>query len=149
MGEMTRAISELKNTAPGMTGIPSKVWKALAKDENVKSAMLAVLQNCWREEKVPLSWLEFYVTVLPKKGDLSMPDNWRGISIRETLAKVYTMVLKRRLSALCETIVPECSNEFRKGRGRSDCIFALLETIRRRKQWGLGPVKLCRPSGAA
>ena len=137
MWEMTRAIAELKHAAPGMTGVPSKVWKTLAKDENMKSAMLAVLQNCWREEKVPLSWLEFYMTVLPKKGDLSMPDNWRGISIRETFAKVYTIVLKHRLSALYETIVPEYSNGFRKGRGRSDCIFALLETIRRRKQWGL------------
>ena len=78
------------------------------------------------------------MAVLPKKGDLSMPDNWRGMSIRETFVKVYTIVLKHRLGALCETLVPEYSNGFRKGRGRSDCIFALLETIRRRKQWGLG-----------
>ena len=137
MWEMTRAITELKNTAPGMSGVPSKVWKTLASNVEMKNAMLAVLRNCWREEKVPRSWLEFYMTVLPKKGDLSTPDNWRGISIRETFAKVYTIILKHRLSTLYETLVPEYSNGFRKGRGRSDCIFALLETIRRRKQWGL------------
>jgi len=137
MWEMSKAIKELKNTAPGMTGIPSKVWKTLASNEEMRNAMLVVLRNCWREEKVPLGWLDFYMTVLPKKGDLSMPDNWRGISIRETFAKVYTIILKHRLSALYETFVPEYSNGFRKGRGRSDCIYALLETIRRRKQWGL------------
>jgi hypothetical protein len=59
MWEMPRAISELKNTAPGMTGAPSKAWKTLVKDEDIKRAMLAVLQNFWKEEKVPLSWLEF------------------------------------------------------------------------------------------
>ena len=89
MWEMIKAIKELKNTAPGMTGVPSKVWKTLASNVEMRNAMLVVLRNCWREEKVPPGWLDFYMTVLPKKGDLSMPDNWRGISIRETFAKVY------------------------------------------------------------
>ena len=137
MWELETAIRDTKNTAPGMSGIPASVWKALSKDVTMKKAMLAVLQKCWEEELVPPSWKEFYMTVLPKKGDLSNPGNWRGISIRETFAKLYTIILKKRLNDLYETIAPDYSNGFRAGRGRSDCIFALLETLRRRKQWGL------------
>lgn len=103
----------------------------------MKNAMLVVLTKCWEEETIPQSWVDFYMTVLPKKGDLSLPANWRGISIQETFAKVYTTILKRRLNELYETLAKEYSNGFRKGRGRSDCIYALLETLRRRKQWGL------------
>jgi hypothetical protein len=36
-----------------MTGVPSKVWKTLAKDENMKSAMLAVLQKLLERGKSP------------------------------------------------------------------------------------------------
>jgi hypothetical protein len=137
MWELETAIRDTKNTAPGMSGIPASAWKALSKDVAMKRAMLAVLQKCWEEELVPQSWKEFYMTVLPKKGDLSNPGNWRGISMRETFAKLHTIILKKRLNGLCETIAPDYSNGFRAGRGRSDCIFSLLETLRRRKQWGL------------
>ena len=137
MWEMEAAIQELKNTAPGLSGLPSTVWKTLVRNQEMKNAMLVVLTKCWEEETIPQSWVDFYMTVLPKKGDLSLPANWRGISIQETFAKVYTTILKRRLNELYETLAKEYSNGFRKGRGRSDCIYALLETLRRRKQWGL------------
>jgi hypothetical protein len=89
-------------------------------DVTMKKAMLAVLQKCWEEESVPPSWKEFYMTVLPKKGDLSKAGNWRGTSIRESFAKLYTIILKKCLNELYETIAPDYSNGFRQGRGRSD-----------------------------
>ena len=77
------------------------------------------------------------MTVLTKKGDLSLPGNYRGIAVGETLSKVSTHILKFRLQDLYETMAPEFCNGFRKGRSRGDSTFALLETLRRRKQWGV------------
>jgi hypothetical protein len=86
---------------------------------------------------VPKDWLKYYMTVLEKKGDLTLPDNYRGISIADSFSKVHTTMLKHRLQDLYEDLAPQNSNGFRKGRGRTDAIFSLMEVLRRRKQWGL------------
>ena len=35
----------------------------------------------WAEEKVPSEWRNATLIPIPKKGDLSQCDNWRGISL--------------------------------------------------------------------
>jgi hypothetical protein len=77
------------------------------------------------------------MTVLEKKGDKTLCGNYRGISIGETFSKVYTTILKHRLSDLHEKLAPEYCNGFRKGRGRADSIYVLLEVLRLRKRKGL------------
>ena len=74
-GEMRTAIGELRDTAPGVSGVPSLVWKALLLNEDTEQAMLEVVQWCWREKSVPESWSIFYMTALEKKGDLTNPAN--------------------------------------------------------------------------
>jgi hypothetical protein len=95
------------------------------------------VEECWRTETVPSEWLVYYMTLLEKKGDVSLCENYRGISIGETLSKVYTTILKHRLAAPYENIAPEHCNGFRKGRGRSDSIYVLMEVLRMRKRKGL------------
>jgi hypothetical protein len=68
---------------------------------------------------------------------MNLCENYRGISIGETPSKVYTTILKHRLAALYEDLAPECCNGFRKGRGRSDSVYVLLEVLRMRKRKGL------------
>jgi hypothetical protein len=113
------------------------MWKAMSEDATLKSVMLDIMRECWRTETVPGEWLGYYMTILEKKGDLTLPDNYRGISIADSFSKVYTTILKHRLQDLYEILAPEHSNGFRKGRGRTDAIYSLLEVLRRRKQWGL------------
>ena len=137
MHEMKRAIQELRHTAAGQSGVTACVWKALAKDEYMLNAMLKVIVGVWEEEKVPKDWLCFYMTVLPKKGDLSLPSNYRGISIAETMSKIYTSILKYRLMGVYEQIAPEFCTGFRRGRGRADSIFTAKENLRTRKRYGL------------
>lgn len=135
--ELVRAIRELKTTAPGLSGVPAVMWKAFLEDETLKGVMLDIMRECWNTETVPKDWLKYYMTVLEKKGDLTLPDNYRGISIADSFSKVYTTILKHRLQDLYEDLAPQNSNGFRKGRGRTDAIFSLMEVLRRRKQWGL------------
>ena len=134
--EMLKAIKELKHTAPGLSGVPAALWKAISTDQKLRSVMLNIMKQCWKEERVPQTWLKYYMIVLEKKGDLTLPANYRGISIGEALSKVYTQILKHRLQDFYEEIAPEFCNGFRKGRGRCDSIFSMTETLRKRKQWG-------------
>ena len=99
--------------------------------------MLDIMRECWNTETVPQDWLQRCMTALEKKGDLALPDNYRGISIAGSFSEVYTTILKHRLQDLCESLAPQHSNGFRKGRGRTDSIYSLMEVLRRRKQWGL------------
>ena len=126
MSEMCQALNEIKNTAPGMSGIKISVWQAISKDLKMKQVMLDIMIGCWNSNEVPTDWTAFYMTVLEKKGDKSMPKNYRGISIAETISKVYTTILKYRLSALYEDLAPEYANGFRKGRSRADSITSVL-----------------------
>ena len=98
--------------------------------------MLRVMKDCWEKEVVPKDWRIFYMTVLEKDGDHSLPKNYRGIAIAEALSKINTTILKYRLTDFYEGVAPEYANGFRKGRGRSDSISAVLDTLRKRKAWG-------------
>jgi hypothetical protein len=141
--EMRTAIGELRDTAPGVSGVPSLVWKSLLLNEDTEQATLEVVQWCWREKSAPESWSIFYVTALEKKGDLTNPANHRGINTSETLSKVYSSILKNRLNLLCGQLAPECCGGFRKGRGRGDCTRTAKQTLRQNKRRGLDSCVIC------
>ena len=136
MWEMMEELKKMKKTAAGVSGIPSTVWQACGENEVLRQGMLEVLQECWVKEKVPDEWAVFHMTVLHKKGPKDDVGNYRGISMAETLSKLYTSILKRRLEGYYEMVVPEFCNGFRVGRGRNDSMFTLKETLRKRKAKG-------------
>jgi hypothetical protein len=135
--ELGKAIKEIKNAAPGLSGIPASMWKILHGNSVLQTRVLKVMQQCWADGVVPKCWRTHYLAVLPKKGDLTLPSNYRGISIGESLSKVHATIIKHRLNDFYETVVPEYSCGFRRGRGRADCIFSAKEVLRKRKMMGL------------
>ena len=136
-GEMMATLKNMKNTAAGVSGITAAVWQACGENAELRKGMLQVLQECWEKECVPQEWAVFHMTVLFKKGKRDEVGNYRGISMAETLSKLYTSILKSRLEGLYEELVPEYCNGFRSGRGRHDSIYMLKETLRKRKAKGL------------
>jgi hypothetical protein len=135
--EVLRAVSENKITAPGLTGIPTMVWKTIAEAPYRRSVIMRVMERCWVSETVPKSWTRFYMTIIEKDGDLSKPNNYRGIAIAEAMSKNFSTVLKFRLNDIYEDLAPEFANGFRQGRGRADSITSVMSTLRKRKAWGL------------
>jgi hypothetical protein len=138
MKELRAAVAEMKSTAPGLSGITSAVWKAMIGDPEMEQVLLDIMVTCWSEKEVPEKWTKFYMRTLEKKGDLTLPSNYRGISTSETLSKVHATMLKVRLQSLHEDLAPEHSGSFRRGRGRVDCICTAKSTLRQRKKLGLG-----------
>jgi len=51
---------------------------------------------------------------MPKKGDLTKWNNWRGISLLDIMGKLFGKVLQRRLQELAEGLL-QCG--FHSGRG--------------------------------
>ena len=70
---------------------------------------------------------------IPKKGDLTRCDNWRGISLLDVVGKVAARILQGRLQELAEEVLPESQCGFRKGRGCSDMIFTVRQQANEHK----------------
>ena len=75
----------------------------------------------------PRTGLHDVILPIPKKGDLSHCDNWRGISLLD-VDKVVTGILPDRLQQLTEEELPDSQCSFRKGQGCSDMIFAVANS---------------------
>jgi hypothetical protein len=69
--ELKKAVSELKNTAPGLSGMPGSVLKMLCASAKCRGCLSQMMIECWNSGKVPVDWTSYHLTVLPKKGDLS------------------------------------------------------------------------------
>ena len=74
-------------------------------------------------------WSDVILISIPKRGDLSKCDNWRGISLLEVLGKVMATILQERLQLLAEDELLESQCGFRKGRGCLDMTFTLQQLV--------------------
>ena len=73
------------------------------------------MHDMWKEKSVPTEWRDAILIPIPKKGDLSHCDNWRGISLLDVVGKVVARILQERLLKLTEDELPESPCGFRKG----------------------------------
>ena len=69
------------------------------------------------------------IILLPKKGDLTRCDNWRGITLLSVPGKVFCIVLSRRLQQSIDNQLREQQAGFRQGRSCNEQIFVLRSII--------------------
>ena len=66
---------------------------------------------------------------IPKKGDLSHCDNWRGIALLDVVGKVVGRLLQTCLQEFAEDVLPESQCGFRRNRSCTDHIFSTSQII--------------------
>ena len=71
---------------------------------------------------------------MPKKGDLRLAINYRGISLTPTAAKIYNKLLLHRIRPVLENILRDNQNGFREKRLTTAQIFTLRRIIEGVKQ---------------
>ncbi|SAM07713.1 hypothetical protein [Absidia glauca] len=86
--------SHPKQSSPGMDGIPYYILRLILTDPNA-SALVTTIYNQALENVFPSSWQETCVTLLPKKGDLSLLSNWRPISLINMCGVKRTQPLRK------------------------------------------------------
>ena len=121
--EIRKATMKLRNTAPGNSGLSAQLWKALLSTEETFQMFSNVVKNFWVTEKVPEEWNTGLLKILPKKGDLKLPGNYRGIMMLEAAYKVVAIITHSRLSPTMEALDHEPQFGFRAGRSCSDAIW--------------------------
>uniref|UniRef100_A0A6P7H5Q2 Uncharacterized protein LOC114347357 n=1 Tax=Diabrotica virgifera virgifera TaxID=50390 RepID=A0A6P7H5Q2_DIAVI len=72
--------------------------------------------------------------MLHKKGSREDPENYRRIALVNCLTKLFTQILSNRLTIWLDntSVIPECQNGFRQGRGCLDNIFTLTSAVQLR-----------------
>jgi hypothetical protein len=127
-----------RGKAPGENGLAVECFQALADDAETLAAVHACILDFWRSKTACFEeWRVGRLTLLPKKGDLSDPSNWRGIMLLDAMAKVVASIVESRLARLLAKVGVEYQNGFLRGRGCSDGIFSLKMALLKRKEHGL------------
>ncbi|XP_070134417.1 uncharacterized protein [Drosophila bipectinata] len=85
--EIKDAIRKLKrNKAAGDDGIPAELLQI--NTQLMAETLHPHFNNIWESERIPTSWKKGIIIKLPKKGDLSDCNNWRGITLLNTSYKI-------------------------------------------------------------
>ena len=135
--EILSAVCKLKNKAPGDSGLTPQVWKTLVTDELTFSILREVIIEFWNSEVTPSEWERGLLMILAKKGDLSLPGNYRGIMLLEAAYKIIAIILHARLLPIEEGIDHETQCGFRPGRGCTDAVFTVKIAMKKRREHGL------------
>lgn len=127
--ELDSAISNLKNDkCPGSDGFPNEWYKIF--EENLAPTLLESLNWTLKHAKIPPSWKEAVISVIPKEGkDKELCESYRPISILNVDYEIFTSIISRRLEHLLPHLIDEEQTGFIKGRQTQDIIRRTLRII--------------------
>ena len=91
--EITKATRKLEDKGPGDPGICPQVWKALIEHEETFAILKSIVVDFCENEIPSDEWETGLLKILAKKGDLSLPGNYRGIMLLETAYKITAIIL--------------------------------------------------------
>ena len=121
MNEIEIDIKNIKNgKATGLDEIPSEVWKIKEfQDILLKSCNSVYSQN-------PIErWTEGCIIPFPKKGNFTITDNYRRITLTPIAAKIYNLMILNRIRPYVDPILRKNQNGFRTNRSTSGPILAI------------------------
>ena len=131
--EVLDALSSIKgNKSGGKNGILPEMLKCCGED--LMEYLLKLFNRVWQEQNVPQEWKDALITPIPKKGDLSSCDNWRGISLLDVAGKVFAKTLQKRLQNVAENVLPDTQCGFRSRRGCIDMIYCIRQLIEKARE---------------
>jgi len=129
--EIVRAISSLKaRKSPGIDNIFGEMLKCSS--DIILPYLQSVFNEIFMSGEFPVAWAESIVVPI-HKGDVSDPNNYRGISFTSVLSKVYVHVLGSTLKYWAEEneLIREEQAGFRNGYSTVDNVFVLHGIIQR------------------
>ena len=125
LDETTAAIKRLSSgKAAGPDAIAAEVYKYGG--INLTKSLVKLFNNIWDSRAVPQEFKDATIVhIYKRKGDKSIWDNHRGISLLCIAGKILTRILLNRLSLhLADNVLPESQCGFRAQRSTIDMIFA-------------------------
>ena len=125
--ELDSVLRKIKNRkAAGLDEIPPEVWKTRQFDD-------ILLCNAVYNQNPIDRWTKGCILPFPKKGDLGLAKNYRGITLTSIAAKIYNALLWNRIVPQIDKILRKNQNGFRRNRSTTSQILTIrriLEGVR-------------------
>ena len=94
--EFEKAISRMKNgKSPEDEGLPVEVLKAGG--ATAANKLLKIFNAAYKAELVPSDWQKGVISPILKKGEKTVCNNHRGITLLSHAGKIYTRILEMTL----------------------------------------------------
>ena len=107
-----------------LDGLLPEFWKL----PKVKKSLLSFCNKTYSGNR-PKEWGLSGITPIPKKGNLTITDNYRGISLTQVASKIYNRCLLNRIHLVIDKVLQPNQNGFRKGRSTTSHILALRRIV--------------------
>ncbi|GFR60484.1 endonuclease-reverse transcriptase [Elysia marginata] len=132
--EIVDAIKQLnQGKAAGPDLIPPEALKA---DVDTTATFLCPLfAKVCTSGKYPIDWKEGHLVKIPKKGDLSRCENYRGITLLSIPGKVFNRVLLNRIKSATDPKLRDEQAGFRSNRSTTDQIATLRIIVEQSLEW--------------
>ena len=125
MSELSAAKKKVKSgKACGLDTIPPEVWKS----DKFDTELLGFCNGVYMGNPID-AWTEGCILPFPKKGDLGIASNYRGITLTAIAAKIYNLLLLNRIQPEIEKILRPNQNGFRKNRSTVGQILTVRRII--------------------
>ena len=132
--EIQRALKSLRNRkAPGIDQLNAELFKADVKQTS--DILYPVFKEIWENNIIPDNWSEGDIIRIPKKGDLTNCNNWRGITLLSIPSKVFCKILISRIKTAIDRTLRQEQAGFRQGRSCIDHIFVLRNILEQCAEW--------------
>ena len=121
MEELLKAVKSIKyGKACGLDEIPVEVWKL----KEFHEILLECCNSVYQQEVIS-SWRKGCILPFPKKGNLNITKNYRGITLTAISAKIYNLVLLNRIRPAVDPLLRKNQNGFRRKRSTMGQILTI------------------------
>ena len=127
--ELDSVLRKIKNRkAAGLDEIPPEVWKT----RQFGDILLRHCNAVYNQNPID-RWTKGCILSFPKKGDLRLAKNYRGITLTSIAAKIYNALRRNRIVPQIDKILRNNQNGFRRNRSTTSQILTIrriLEGVR-------------------
>lgn len=128
--EINSIINELKNNkSPGCDGLKSETVKCIS--DYIIEPLVFIINRCMSLGHWPSVFKDTIVIPIFKKGDNTIPSNYRPISLTTNFTKIFEKVLKNRLQSYLKhnKILSDRQFGFRENLSTQDAILCLTKSV--------------------
>ena len=127
--ELDLVLRKIENRkAAGLDEIPQEVWKTRQFDD-----ILLRHCNAVYNQNLIDRWMKGCILPFPKKGDLGLAKNYRGITLTSIAAKIYNPLQRNCIEPKFDNILRKNQNGYRRNRSTTSQILTIrriLEGVR-------------------
>lgn len=119
MEELSTSLDKAKSgKAPGLDGLTAETLKHGG--PRILQTLLSIINSVFEQQNPPDQWRQSVINPIPKKGNLSLMTNYRGISLMSVAAKLYNRMILLRIRPFVDPHLRDNQAGFRPDRSCID-----------------------------